>query len=285
MRRGPRNKWLVGLLLGLFAVLGLLGAAPSPAEAQNWAKNWEWYAAGFVGGAFPNNDDFKITNDSLYVGIPPPTTTEIKVRDGTFLASPLAGVKGGVCPSLFPNFCVELEFDHFNPTLDTQVAKGETSFPPFFGNVSFAPAGKLDLSVWDLGLNLIGRLPLLKESGGYPLGGRLHLYAGAGPDFVWTKARDQCISFVSPGGSGIVCGKTDTDFSLGVQALGGLKFFITKNLALFGEYKFNHWRSELKFSGSGQSTVFVAATFNETSKITHLDFNVNLFSVGLALHF
>ena len=283
MRRGPRNKWLVGLLLGLFAVLGLLGAAPSPAEAQNWAKNWEWYAAGFVGGAFPNNDDFKVTIDSQLVAPPPPgavTTTEAKVRDGTFLASPLVGVKGGVCPSALPNFCAELEFDHFNPTLDTQITAGNFTFAPgVFANSAFV--NKVDLSVWDLGLNLIGRVPFLMESG-YPLGGRAHLYAGAGPAFVWTKARDQCQTF----GVGSFCGGTDTNFSVGVQALGGLKFFITKNLALFGEYKYKHWRSEFNFKGSGSFTAGGATTtFNDTTKIKDLDFNVNLFSVGLALHF
>ena len=146
----------------------------------------------------------------------------------------------------------------------------------------FASPPRLDLNVWTLGLNAVGRIGFLPE-GGYPLGRRLHLYQGVGPSFVWTRAK-----FKDRIAAEFFAGKKDTDFSVGVQALTGLKYFITKNLAVFWEYKFKYWDPDFKFSLTGDFTQSVPGagfvTTNPTQNINLKGLYTNSFYVGLAFH-
>ncbi len=291
MGRETRRRMRLLVLVGLVGLAVLLGLASAPAPANAQMKSNEFYLAGFVGGAFLNRTDLDITHDTG-----PPSggggggsLIEIKARGVTFDSSPVVGAKGGFCPGALPNLCVELEFDHLNPKIENQVVKGDVTDD---GVPIFSQAGvhALDLSVWNLGLNLIGRVAFLPESG-YPLGGRMHLYGGAGPSFVWTHAKEiGCESSALVVGISATiandCGKSDTDFSVGVQALGGVKFFITKNLAVFGEYKFKHWTSDFRFSHSGPAGGVVgAAAATLDTRIENVTFNTHLFYVGLAYHF
>lgn len=118
-------------------------------------------------------------------------------------------------------------------------------------------------------LKAVGRMGFLRETG-YPLGRRLHLHLGVGPSFVWTRAEFRTSPFA---------GTKDTDFTVGVQALAGVKYFITKNLAVFGEYKFKHWDPGFRFSTEDS----VGRLFSEKFNPDGLD--VNVFNTGLAFHF
>ncbi len=245
----------------------------APAEVS------DWYIAGFVGGAFPLDTDLKSTDafiDQVDGTILSTFTITSKGKDVSFDASPLVGGKGGLCPGFFPNLCLEIEFDYFEPKFERQTVRGRQtftfdgfSFPSGVGPTSFP---QLDLSVWNLGLNTIGRVGLLPNAR-YPLGHRLHLYLGVGPSFIWTTARLKEF--------GVLAGKKDTDFSVGVQALTGFRYFVTKNVSLFGEYKFKHWNPDFKFS---QVTSFNGFSSTERLKINPSSLNANLFYVGLAFH-
>jgi len=196
---------------------------PPTAPGAMPAKSSDWYIGGFVGGAFTLNPDVTLTRNFSS------GTSVIKGKDVSFDASPLVGAKSGLCPGYFPNLCVELEFDYFQPSVDEQFARGVVIRPTSVGDE--ASIIDVDLSVWNLGLNAVGRMGFLQEPG-YPLERRLHLYLGVGPLFVWTRGQS---------GSSPTGGEKDKNFSVGVQALTGIKSFITKNLAVFGEYKFKHW--------------------------------------------
>jgi hypothetical protein len=269
-------------------------AALDVRPAAGGPLNWEWYVGAFVGAAFPASDDLKVESSftdtvtsPFFAPFTETLTETVKARGANFDTGPVAGVKGGFCPGFLPYVCAELGFAYLSPSLSSQVTAGETQ-ASFDGTVFFtsnsAQLVPIDLSVWELGLALIGRLPLLRDEN-YPLEGRLHLYLGAGPTVVWTRARNVCAGIV--GLSGQICGGTGTSTSLGVQALGGVKFFITRNLAVFGEYQFKHWTADFDFSGSTSQSFGsgISVTTQSRTRVTDLDFNIQTFSIGLAFHF
>ena len=69
-------------------------------------------------------------------------------------------------------------------------------------------------------------------------------------------------------------GQKDTDTTVGVQALAGIKVFITKHLAAFTEYKFSHHKAEVRFTDEFLGRTNVTTTLN-----THYLYG------GLAFHF
>jgi len=244
-KRSP-SKPRYGLKLLALGVLVLVAGA-MPAKAS------DWYIGGFVGGAFTLKPDVTLTRN---FSVDPSVG---KGKNVSFDASPLVGAKSGLCPGFFPNLCVELEFDYFQPSVDAQSVQGVRTTPTRVIEGAFIT--KVDLSVWNLGLNAVGRMGFLQEPG-YPLERRLHLYLGVGPLFVWARGQS---------GSSPTGGEKDTTFSVGVQALTSIKYFITKNLAVFGEYKFKHWDPSTLKLGIDE--------FNPDS------LNVNVFNQGLAFHF
>ncbi len=275
MRNHAGRMLSASLLAG---ALGLFAGVPV-------ASAWEWYFGGFVGGAFPQDIHFTEERLSNQTNAIISRTTNRSLN-----SSLVGGAKAGVCPRFFPYLCAEVEFDYFTPDME-----GEA---PFQGSgqsvddfVNRLPLSPFDFHVYDLGLNLIGRVPLLKQRG-YPLDGRLHLYLGAGPAFIWTTAQDRGCVFgatlsgeSAEGGIALTvgrnesrCNQTDSDFSVGVQALGGFKFFLTKYLAVFTEYKFKHWSADFPFSGAGLGG-------GAPPQVRDIDFNVHLFYVGLAFHY
>ena len=230
------------------------------------AKTSDWYIGGFVGGAFTLNPDVTLTrNFSVLPSVQ-------KGENVSFDASPLVGAKSGLCPGYFPNLCVELEFDYFQPSVDGQSVRGVTTFPTRVIESVFIT--KVDLSVWNLGLNAVGRMGFLQEPG-YPLERRLHLYLGVGPLFVWARGQS---------GSAPTGGEKDTTFSVGVQALTGIKYFITKNLAVFGEYKFKHWDPG-RFKFICRLEFCLGGSVDRIDEFDPDSLNVNVFNMGLAFHF
>jgi opacity protein-like surface antigen len=81
------------------------------------------------------------------------------------------------------------------------------------------------------------RLPLV-SSEEFPKG-RLQPYISAGPALFVTWAESD--PTLQPPN------QKQTDTSLGVKAGGGLAFLITKSVAVFGEYRFTHFTTDLTF--------------------------------------
>ena len=87
----------------------------------------------------------------------------------------------------------------------------------------------------------------------------LQLYAGAGPGIFFAETSNQF-------------GRSTDNGRIGLNALAGVKYFMTRNLAVFAEYKFNYAQFELsQMQGTG-------AGFNGEYKASHV-------VGGLALHF
>ncbi len=285
--RGMGIARTLAVWLCQLGIVGILGVLPAQAD--------EWYVGGLVGGAFPFNGDLNgtSTGTSTTSGTQPFT---IKVNSTAshvpIDSSPVVGLKAGFCPRFFPYVCAEVDYNYFQPDIGQVNASGQTTISSSTSSAttvySFGMVPGLDTSVHAVGVNLLGRKAFFAEPG-YPLDGRLHLYLGAGPAFVVTRAKlTQCFR-----DAGSLCGQnaTDTDFSVGAQALGGARFFITKNLSVFGEYKFLTWRSSFSFAGGSSSVTSipdnppVTTTTAGNTQISKVTYDVNLFYIGLAYHF
>jgi len=98
----------------------------------------------------------------------------------------------------------------------------------------------MDVRVVAVSLDLMLRWPLMKTAD-FP-NGRLQPYVTAGPAIFFTEAE--------------FAGDSDSDRSLGFKAGVGVTFLITKNLGVFGEYRFTRFSPELKFTSGGSSSKF-----------------------------
>src|SRR2546430_2544285 len=88
----------------------------------------------------------------------------------------------------------------------------------------------LDLSVWTIGFDAMLRLPLLK-SPRFPKG-QLQPYITVGPAIFVAHAEDSRNFEPS--------NQDDTDASVGVKVGAGVAWQFTKNIAMFGEYRYTH---------------------------------------------
>ncbi len=136
---------------------------------------------------------------------------------------------------------IETELFYTNPHLKQQDLETITLGVPT-GSANFAGA-HVRVATW--AVNWIARYP----------GERFQPYLGAGPGIFWGRL------------SGIDFG-TGSDTSLGLNALAGIRIFLTKQLAVFGEYKYN--RTSFDFGGTASLHVLYQAQ--------HL-------AGGLSLHF
>ena len=170
--------------------------------------------------------------------------------------SAIVGGKIGYWFDFFPMVGAELDIYGFSPDI--------SSPPQTRGTVRLTKSNDFDLGVTAVGINLMGRYSLLK-SPGFPRG-RFQPYIGVGPSLFITSIKD-----LEPNPADNIGSRTLTYG--GVQIIGGLKFFLLKNLSLFAEYKFSHFAVDL----SGASANF---NLGATQSI-----NANHFYGGVAYHF
>jgi hypothetical protein len=90
----------------------------------------------------------------------------------------------------------------------------------------------------------------------------LQVYAGAGPAIFFAETSNQF-------------GNSSEKGEVGVNALAGLKYFVHRNVAIFGEYKFNYAGFDFQ---QFQSTAAAAQGITGNYKASH-------FVGGLAVHF
>lgn len=132
--------------------------------------------------------------------------------------SPIYGAKLGMfLPGQDRWLGVETEFFYTNPHIKQQ----DITFTP--GGVRNFAGAHVRVATW--AVNWILRYP----------GERFQPYIGGGPGIFWGRM------------SGVDLG-TGSDTSLGLNALAGARFFLTKRVALFGEYKYN--RVTFDFGGT-----------------------------------
>ena len=157
--------------------------------------------------------------------------TEVKLSDLSLARSPIAGAKLGMfLPGQDRWMGVEAEFFYTNPHIKQQDIAFTVGGVPA-GTQNFAGA---HVRVATAAVNWILRYP----------GERFQPYIGGGPGLFWGRM------------SGVDLG-TGSDTSLGLNALAGARFFVTKRFALFGEYKYN--RATFDFGGTAQLHVLYQA--------------------------
>ena len=213
-----------------------------------------------------------------------PVSTTLAARGISLTAqvrdSAVFGGKFSYWFDFFPFVGAELDISTFSPdiTVPSQPL-GQTRFTIGPVDQNGRPAGtafKFNLSVLDIGMNVLGRYPLL-QGPEFPRG-RLQPYLGVGPALFVTSIED-----TRPTSDPNSLGSKSLAFG-GFHVLAGVKFFLLKQLALFAEYKFTHFTADLSgVSGSGRSSTNQSTANFSLSATQNID--GSQFYGGLAYHF
>jgi opacity protein-like surface antigen len=213
--------------------LGLLLTVTSSGPASA-----EWFADLYLGGAFTQTHDV----DLNIAGV------DVTLQDVEFDRSLEFGGRGGYWFGALPFLGLGLDVFHFNPDLSSQtvdtVRLGVTAPQQLFD---------LDLSVVGLSFDVMLRWPLLK-SPEFPHG-RLQPYVTVGPTLFIVEGEDTS-NFAPP------ANQSDTDTTVGVKVGGGVTFLITKNVGVFTEYRYTHFKAELDFDRIGFGSVKAEPVFD-----------------------
>lgn len=215
-----------GVLLVMVTVALLTVAAP-PASA-------EWFADLYLGGAFTAYNDL-----TAQFG----TTLQV-LEDVEYDAAFVGGARFGYW---FPRpiydrlgLGLAVDVSHFQPDIDSQVVDGTQTVGGVGASGEFT-VFPIDISVLALSLDLMLRWPVL-PSPQFP-NGRLHPYFAIGPAVFFTEAEDSA-NFI-PGN------QSDSDTAVGFKMTTGVAWSLTRNLAVFGEWRFTYFSPEWRFSDGG----------------------------------
>ena len=242
----------------LLAVTSLF-LLPLQAQAE---RDWEFSVGAFGGKAFHSDEDLKINsgdNGDPFHG----TVKGVTLNDsGTFGGK----LTAWYLPKKYywqPQVGFELDFTRFTADRDPQVrgAEGTVTTPGFeLGSVSIGFTS--DLSVDTLAANLLFRYPIWSTPD-LPQG-RFAPYVGVG---IGAQRAVMSLQFVP---------YREVDYAPAGQLLVGMKFFVMKNLAIFGEYK-RIWSShDYTWSNSGVAP----PGFEETWSVV-----TNILAGGVSIHF
>lgn len=232
---------------------------PLQAQAE---RDWEFSVGAFGGEAFHSNEDMKINsgdNGNPFHGTIHGVTLN---NSGTFGGK----LTAWYLPKKYnwqPQVGFELDFTRFTADLDPQLrgADGTVTTPGFqLGAYQFAY--ERDLSVNTLAANLMFRYPIWSAPD-LPQG-RIAPYVGIGVGAQRAVLSTQVVSY------------REVDYAPAGQLLVGMKFFVIKNLAIFGEYK-RIWSShDFTYSGSGLKP----PGYEETWSVV-----TNILAGGMSIHF
>jgi hypothetical protein len=230
---------------------------PLQAQAE---RDWEFSVGAFGGKAFHSNEDLKLNMGNIsdpWHG----TVHGVTLNDsGTFGGK----LTAWYLPKKYnwqPQVGLELDFTRFTADRHPQLrgADGTVSTPGFqLGAVDIGFVS--DLSVNTLAANLLFRYPVWSTPD-LPQG-RIAPYVGFGGGVQRAVLSLQVVPY------------REVDYAPAGQVLVGMKFFIMRNLAVFGEYK-RIWSSH-DFTYSG---VFPPGFEEKWSVVT------NILAGGVSLHF
>jgi len=220
------------LLLVTVTVACLAVAAPASAE---------WFADLYLGGAFTEKHDV----DTNF----PTIGRQVTTLDVSFNNSFAGGLRGGYW---FPfdlaglNFGAGLDFSHFAPNVSRQT---RTFCARFCVNGEFED---LDLSVFTIGFDAMLRYPFLKSP--QVPNGQLQPYLTVGPAIVVAHAEDS--QNFEPSN------QSSTDTSVGVKLGAGVAWMFTKNIGIFGEYRYTHFSPEFTFRDDVRGNANLSTSIN-----------------------
>jgi opacity protein-like surface antigen len=211
---------VVGLLLALWA---------RPASA-------EWVFDLYLGGAFTSYSDLESRFGStlqLLEEVEYDASLVVGGRFGYFFDRPLVDTL---------TFGIGVDVSHFQPDIDSQTTFGSQSVGPLllFGDFLVLP---IDISVISVGLDLMLRWSAL-ASPQFPRG-RLHPYFTIGPAVFFTEVEDS--------GNFAPANQTDHETTVGFKIGTGIAYNITRNFAIFGEWRFTYFSPEWSFTDNGES--------------------------------
>ncbi len=222
-----KAKYVAALLVAL-AWLTLV-AVPASAD---------WFADFYLGAAFTSNKD--VTRDT-----PGGRETFEDVHfDKSFAFGGRIGYWFETAPFVgpaVPFVGLGLDVSRFHPDISSQtviLVEAGGAVEPFRLN-------DIDLSVTAISFDLMLKWPLLKSQQ-FPKG-QLQPYFTVGPA-IFIATADDTTNF------GLPNNQSDTDTSVGVKVGLGLAWQFHKNLALFGEYRFTHFKPEFEFKPLGVTT-------------------------------
>jgi opacity protein-like surface antigen len=248
-------------LLVAFVTVGLLLPVLAAAEP---------YVAGYVGAALTEDKDLRTElelNETPFVNG--------RARDLSFESSVVFGAKAGYFferDVLGGNVGVELDVYHFEPDLGAQTVGFTGLFAGFNGEIQ-TRLQSADIEVTAVTLNLLYRFRLLP--GPQHPRGRLQPYVGVGGGAFIARLATQTSPFDTNKDI------SDTDVRAGIQALGGIRYFLTRNIALFAEYKFVQ-TDTFSFTFKESGTIFgfpATETARDRASITS-----HLFYGGIGFH-
>jgi opacity protein-like surface antigen len=219
----------------MFALLSL-ALYNTPAQA-------EMYVAGQVGATIPNDiSDVK--------GVGP--TNGIKFTDFSLHNSVMYGAKAGYYFDSLKwsgfNLGVETEVFNTNPNIKQQTVTASVPGLSATGTVSGQDLRVLNWSP----INVVVRYQA----------GRFEPYAGVGMGVFFARVHD--------GQSG----ESSSDTSVGLNTQLGLRYLVTNNIAVFGEWKYN--RAHFNFDPS--SPTLATGAFKG-------DYSANILAFGVGYHF
>ncbi len=252
----PAGAALLTLGCLLLAFPGLVAAEP--------------YIAGFAGLSLTRDRDMEIVQDVAGAEL------EGTLKGVEFDRSTVFGGKAGYFFNrrvFGGNLGFEYEVYHFRPDINGQTIdfSGTVLGSPTTGTFAL---GEADISVFTAGLNLLYRIPLAR-SRRFPRG-QVQPYVGVGGGVFFAEFKTQSSNLDQN------TDVDDTDVRPGLQGLAGLKFFLSRNVALFGEYKYIH-TAEFEFKLKASGTV-LGTPATETTTLRG-GFTGHHFNAGLALHF
>lgn len=202
------------LFLGLIILSGCLTFMHAPAYPQA-------YIAGQLGISVPGSLS---SIDVTSAGVPAGTTFSDLDLHNSFLF----GAKAGYFSRSIRWFGVEAEIFHTTPHIQQQITTVTTPF----GSATTGFQG-LNFRMLTLApFNLVFRYPAK----------RLQPYVAVGPGIFFARLKDAQTD------------ESQSSTKLGLNMQLGLRYFMSRHVALFGEYKFNYVRLDFKETNVGQPT-------------------------------
>jgi opacity protein-like surface antigen len=189
----------------------------------------EWFGDLYLGAAFTQNHDVKAK--FTFLG----TSADVTGQDLRFDTSVVGGGRFGYWFGALPWLGLGLDVSYFQPDISAQTV----NFAVNGISVGSGLSDKIDLSVVDISFDLMLRWPGLMASQQFPTG-RLQPYFTVGPAIFIAAAKDST-------NFGIPNNQSSTDTSVGVKVGTGVTFMLTRNIGVFGEYRFTHFSPEFGF--------------------------------------
>lgn len=205
----------------------------------------EGFADLFLGASFTQNGDVDVNLGGVDLfGTDQKYKTSLLVggRAGWWLEPGGAGALG-----------FNLDVSWFRPEFDDLDKFSVAGVDPLIG--PFSASGKTDLNVVGIGFNAMLRGQFLKDN--QVPQGRLQPYLFGGPT-LFISTLDVKATATALGVTTSV-DDSDTSAKVGVTAGAGLTYMFTKNLGLFGEYRFTHNKPEFELKDLGLK---IEPTFN-----------------------